>query len=556
MNKKLLSLLLLATSVSCVSAQGKKTMTLANDTFPGHGGCYAAPHAVNTPMRTKEEGLYYTNPTGSYYSAARDVDDNGNLLEYPYSYRCYPETRLVVPALAPMTFTRHSRDEEEAEWQWNVYNYEQLRKSGFITSDNSLSLMLPNKRETEEKYDVPILYSGESSFLLGEKNTISYLVISPVMHYLGINDYQTTHMYASMSDGSYMFGTGSIQTSATQSFPCEGVLQFFDKPASPLYVDRFNIACVSKTGFMPADKQLTLTVHNAYIDDNGNWHVGDKQLYTATAGVEDINYEDESNGMSYASIDFSNRNGSLKLIPVAIDQPYCVEITGFNQEGVDVGVRGCDLSVDDASDNVCSTCIMVKDGMETRLLTNTKYKLAMALTMHAMFDNIMVLDEENSEAAYNVIRVSESGTSHFTDGKSESEGLNSVPVYTACPWRDEKNQMNYYWDVDGSNSWVKSVKVDDSQYANSGIYGLMFTCDPLPDGLNGRTATIWLKGKGVKASTPIILLQGNADITAVGKIEATHTSVPSEKTFSLTGQQVGRGYKGIVIKNGKKIMLK
>ena len=556
MNKRPLSVFVLAAVASYVFAQDGKTVSPTSDIFPGHGGYYAVPHAANSPKRTKEEGLYYTNPTGTYYSAARDVDDNGNLLEYPYSYKCYPETRLVVPALAPMTFVKHVEDGASAEWQWNVYNYEQLQKSGFITSDNNLSLILPNKRAEEEKYDAPILYSGDRSFLFGEKNVISYLVVSPVMHYLGLNDYQMTHMYATMSDGSYIFGTGSIQTSATQSYPCEGLVQFFDKPASPLYVDRFNIACVSKTSFMPADKQLTLTVRDAFVDDSGNWHVGDKVLYTATAGLENINYEGASDEMSYASIDFSNRNGSLKLIPVAIDQPYSVEITGFKQEGVDIGVRGCDMSVDDASDNVCSTCVMIKDGTETRLLANSKYKLGMALTMHAMFDNIMVLNEENSGAAYNVARVTNSGTSHFTDGKSESDGLNSVPVYTACPWKDSKNQMNYYWDVDGSNNWVKSVKVDDSQYSNSGIYGLMFTCEPLPDGLDGRAATIWLKGKGITASTPIILLQGNANITGVGRMEAIGSFAASARTFNLAGQQVGSGYKGIVIKNGKKTMQK
>lgn len=556
MNKKQFSVLVLAATASCAFAQDGKAALPASDTFPGHGGYYTVPGAAKSPQKAKKDGIYYTKPVGTYYSAARDVDDSGNLTEYPYSYRCYPETRLVVPALAPVTFTKHVQGDVAAEWQWNVYNNEQLKNSGFVDKDNNLSLMLPNKSAAEEKYDVPILYSGDNTFLLGENNVISYMVISPVMHYLGLNDYQMTHMYASMSDGSYMFGTGSIQTSATQAFPCEGLVQFFDRPVSPLYVDRFNIACVSKSGFMPADRQLTLTVRDASVDASGNWSVGGKVLYTATAGLDDINYEGESGGMSYASIDFSNRNGSLKLMPVAIDQPYCVEITGFSQKGVDIGVRGCDMSQDDASDNVAATCVMVNDGEATRLLANSQYKLGMALTMHAMFDNIMVLDEENSGAAYNVARVDNSGTSHFTDGKSDSDGLSSVPVYTACPWKDSKNRMNYYWDVDSNNSWVKSVNVDDSQYSTSGIYGLMFTCDPLPDGIEGRSATIWLKGKGVTASVPIILLQGNATATGIGKVETGGNALTSGKTYSLTGQQVGCGYKGIVIKNGKKLILK
>ena len=179
----------------------------------------------------------------------------------------------------------------------------------------------------------------------------------------------------------------------------------------------------------------------------------------------------------------------------------------------------------------------------------------MALTFRAMFDNIMVLNEENSGAAYNVACVSDSGKSHLTDGKSEADGLVSVPVYTACPWKDAKGNMNYYWDVDAENSWVRGVSVDDSQYESKGLYGLLFACDPLPAGVAGRSATIWLKGKGVTASTPVILLQGVATLTGIGSVMNSAVQ-RSGKTFNMSGQQVDSSYKGMVIKDGKKFFVK
>lgn len=530
-----------------------------NEIFTGSNSYYLDASAAKKAKKTKAEGLYYTKPAGTYYSAARDVDEKtSEVLEYPYSYQAYLETRLVVPALASVKFQNRSNKAASTEWQWNVFNYESLKQYGYITPDNNLSLMLPNRRSTEEMYDSPILYVGDKTFLFGETNYSSYMVISPVMHYLGLNDYQVTHFYASMNDGSYMFGTGKVNVSATESYPCEGMAQFFDKPASPLYIDRFNIASLSKTDFFSANQKLTLTVYNAVVDESGNWAIGDKVLYTAQAGKDNVNYEQSKNGVSYGSIDFCNRNGSLKLIPVTIDQPFCVVITGFNQDGVDVGVRGCDLSKDEASDDVCSTCVLVndKDNSKLRMLTNNTYKLSMALTFHAIFDNIMVLNESNTDAAYNVVRVSDSGASHFTEGKTAAEGMYTVPVYTACPWKDSNNKANYYWDVNQDNSWVKGVSVDASEYESKGIYGLKFTCAPLPNDITGRTATIWLKGKGITASTPIILLQGNAALTGINGIENNTATLDNGRVYNLAGQQVGSDYKGIVLKNGKKCLKK
>lgn len=43
--------------------------------------------------------------------------------------------------------------------------------------------------------------------------------------------------------------------------------------------------------------------------------------------------------------------------------------------------------------------------------------------------------------------------------------------------------------------------------------------------------------------------------TGISKIESANV-VKDGKCFNLAGQQVGKGYKGIVIKNGKKMVIK
>lgn len=557
MKRTLLLAATLAVTAFGASAQDGNTRHDAATVFPGTSVFYSSAPVHSGAMKTKKNRLYYTIPTGTYYSAALDVDEaTGAVLEQPHSFTTYSDTRLVVPALQPSTFDNRSSDPSSAEWQWNDNSYDKLKEQGCITEKNAMQLTLPNLRSTEQQYATPVLSRDGKSFHFGEKNkNAAYVVISPVMRYLGLNDYSVTHLYAQMSDDVYMFGTGSIKTSPSESHPCEGLMQFFPQPASPLYVDRFNLSCLTHTNFFSADQRLTLTVYNAVKGSGTKYYLGDQVLYTATAGASDIHIDQEDDTKKYASIDFCNRDANQNLQPVVLDQPFYVIITGFSQEGVDVGVRGCDMSQDDAADALESTSVLIQGDNGLEALTNTKYKLGMALTFRGLFDNITVLSEQNSDAAYNVVRVDNSGKNHLTEGKTAAEGLASVPVRTACPWLDAAGGANYRWNADQQNSWVRSVSVDDAQYADSGIYGLKFTCDPLPQGVSSRKAEIWLQGRGAAASVPIILLQGDGGSTAI----TAPTAVPGgsaapSRTYNLSGQRVGAGYKGIVVKDGKKML--
>ncbi len=72
-----------------------------------------------------------------------------------------------------------------------------------------------------------------------------------------------------------------------------------------------------------------------------------------------------------------------------------------------------------------------------------------------------------------------------------------------------------------------------------------------------------VEGKGI-VSDPIYVLQGDITIDDV-KAEIAATGIndvkvnkdqKSTKTYSITGAQVNKDYRGIVIKNGKKLIKK
>ena len=59
------------------------------------------------------------------------------------------------------------------------------------------------------------------------------------------------------------------------------------------------------------------------------------------------------------------------------------------------------------------------------------------------------------------------------------------------------------------------------------------------------------------AIKPIWYFSQSVTTTATGISKVENLKVAQDgKCFNLAGQQVGKGYKGIVIKNGKKIVIK
>ena len=82
------------------------------------------------------------------------------------------------------------------------------------------------------------------------------------------------------------------------------------------------------------------------------------------------------------------------------------------------------------------------------------------------------------------------------------------------------------------------------------------TCNALPSGVDKRVGVVYLQGKTGKSKTPIIVLQGSATIAdGIENIEADKAkAVNNGKIYNLSGQQVGKNYKGVVIKDGKKLI--
>jgi len=115
-------------------------------------------------------------------------------------------------------------------------------------------------------------------------------------------------------------------------------------------------------------------------------------------------------------------------------------------------------------------------------------------------------------------------------------------------WYDDNKKEEYT--LSGIDSWIKSYTIDEESYREYGLTVIKFTCDPLPSNVAGRKCDILIHGKGVVSDKPITVVQG--DVTAaINNVHSSNT-IKEGPNYNIAGQRVGKDYKGIIIKNGKK----
>mgnify|MGYP002616910569 CR=1 FL=1 len=370
-----------------------------------------------------------------------------------------------------------------------------------------------------------------------------------------------------MSTGN-LYGAGTFTDSKTGAvYTCLGIDMSYPKPMSPLYVERIkvwgNIKDVSKDAL--SGKTLTLRIFNLE-DENA-------EPVVLTCTPEECVLDRETNTAKYYIVNFTKKtvddiSGETVAEPFVIDYPAEILITGFEQEGVNLGLMGYDVPKEFQSDNAkeCNTLLVYYNNADVNDMINLRYpETVVALGFESMFDVCKVATELTSTdgSAYeaNGIVVSTDGQACGNNAFTDVKG---VIAYTALDWTDKDTGEEMYWSDDMYEyEWIQNIVVEAASQDVGGYYHVGVVCDPLPAGTDKRYAVIHLNGRGV-TSEDIYVLQGNitleeakADhaITAIADVK-NDAAKKNNKKFNLAGQQVDNNFKGIVISNGKKAIMK
>lgn len=118
---------------------------------------------------------------------------------------------------------------------------------------------------------------------------------------------------------------------------------------------------------------------------------------------------------------------------------------------------------------------------------------------------------------------------------------------------DEGNIVTSLWieNEDEAPEWVNVQIANEVYTSTEGHFDLTFTAEALPDGVTGRTGQFVFAQRG--ALLKVTVTQGEATGIAATKVEVKSNN---SQMFNLAGQRVNKGYKGLVIKNGRKMLNK
>jgi len=514
------------------------------------------------PKKTKANGVYYTRPAGTLYWGS---DSEG---------RGWSVTRLVLPPFYDVTFTNKSTDPTSTSWLLNgtdVTQYADAETGNFNWGSTGCY--------NGSAYYLPTISDGTSTYTIGEsgKNSAYAAMLVDSISDLAFYDSYTSSVYGwgSLSTG-YLYGTGTVSSQGVD-YTSYGVMQVFDKPAAPLYIESFNVIGFSSTSEpLKNGAKLMVSLLKVVETAEGNDSITDDVLAQFTAGVEDTTFLSEndidytSTGKAYVfNFNFANKStdafGAEVIEPAVINDKFAIFVTGFNQDGVDVGLRGPQECADDDVNNIAYFLVADEEG-------NTRYfyyNLGLDFSFVGGFDYIEAADElysfndageiADTYSNLNVLRVSADGQTVSTEGADDDHNIGAAILYTSFPWFDAEGAENYT--ADNIPDWITGIYAEDAMNESgyrTGQEYISVECEALPAGTTGRTASLYFTGKGYASELPVIILQG--DVTVADGIEQLKADAAKRSTnnnvYNLAGQRINKSAKGLQISNGKKFINK
>ena len=517
------------------------------------------------PAKAGEKSVYYLKPAGVPFEA---TTKKGSTVGTSYLY---------VPGYYETKFTPVAPEGTQIYWHQNLYDmygnctsYDRTGKEAFLySSDNDGNFYLKCRMNSANA--LPTIVCATDSFTLSEENPywgpLDYDIPRVMFWYpqlksgtlderesfirpLQFNDDKVNLYFLGGMNNGYLFGSGTVTENQYQAY---GIQQVLEKPVAPLWVEDIFLQTLSKSGTpLPEGTQLKMVVTNVKVDADGLKLPGSEvlaELYcTASDLVEQEDaLEDDEDGTTYnryAAVFKSEDGGFL------IEDEFAIVITGLEQDGVDMGFTGCEIPYYNKELQPANSILSVQ-GVVGSINIYDQNNIALNVTLSGKFDYangyVDYSTEGDNSYNYGIVQVNNEGTYGTTIANPDLTFEGAV-VQINGDWTDANGNEQY--SLSGMPEWVKSYKVDDKSYKYAGLTVISFTCDPLPEGVAGRSCDVLIHGKGVTSNQPITIIQGDA--TGIKDAKSTEANAEDAPMYNAAGQRVGKDFKGVVIQNGVK----
>lgn len=537
MIRKLFTFVLAMVSLSVFSQESMRWLPL-----PAEWGLDVRPRLMASEHKqhrvtvgTDGTGTYYQRPEGAFYQG---MSADG------WSY--YPVTKIVVKPWETFLFRNRCANAQAAKWSVEG-------KTVTADSDGNLPWTTePLPVGYVERYLPTIAYGGEN-YTLGEGNknwsrykaslawadsVVALSVCDPGRVIGTVNGVEVDNFrpLSMVSDFKYNFGSMAIVENGT-TYYCRGVRQRFEKPMGPLWVDNIVLPAISHSlEPIASGRQLTLTLRHVAsgTDSDG---VGDA-FYTMNCVFTDVLSQGTMtvNGetLKLATLLFSRNSPTDTLL---INEPFVLEIEGFDQDGVDVGLAAA--LIDPCDKMMCEgSSILLHNSNHEPVNSVLQFNDRVpCVSIRGMYDGLQLVSSD------------EKLTQKAPDNGGE---LMPVELKTAIWWHYGTPEANY--ELEGLPDWLTATVDESRRDINGNKYGhglvtLSLSAAPLSAGTVYRRAEIYVKGKGVSTAVPIVVEQGEpSGITSL--IREGHPNVQ----FTPAGIKRTANTRGVAVEKGKKVL--
>ena len=309
------------------------------------------------------------------------------------------------------------------------------------------------------------------------------------------------------------------------------------KPASPLYFTGTSLFVYQFEKVGRKTPKLTCKIHKAHRDENGKFTLGEliAQADLADDGIERGTWMSDNN-----------------LVKLNWTQFYVEDEFGMSED-VDY------LQLDEEF-------AVVFEGWDNGTFTG-KPLMFTSLNPKAVSNNYAIIPSEDTYTGYgwstNAVAFvgfidAIYGYLHTTDNTDlviPAEGGKAAVHVEPMFYRTDKetNQpTTAIWLADDSDEadWLQIDITNEVYTSEESSFDLAFAADALPEGVTGREAHLVFEQWGGKLEVNVTQGEASGISVTVKKVE---NNTPA---YNLAGQRVNSGYKGLVIKNGRKFMNK
>ena len=518
---------------------------------------------VISSRRSAVDGIYYARPEGSYWVSGST--SSGGTFEY-----------LVVPPFVDAKFINVSDDKTG---KWTIGTRE---LNDDVDEDNNLIYNWDKITKGYVGY-CPVYTAGDIAYQISDY----ILTMDSAVQVLHPFDYVKIHRYYGYSSGESAFQSGADafdfngDGTATTFYP--KFRQYFEKPISPLTLHEVVLwAHSGSPEFTGETLKLVFNKVERVTNNDRTYRVpgekiGEMKCVEADMSDSQIN----TTGRYPGDLTFANMTidefGTEEIAPLLIEDEFVITIEGTEDPNIDVRFYFGDQGEFEEEWDTWATPTYIlpfdAEGQQIDMTnpnglsyfgnsSNGKYCYNIAFHFYGEMDGIRVETEDDLNKQ---IAPVDGGDTASKPAAGEQEGAPAY-VWTNYPFflqeGDDYEDAGYY-SFEGLPDWA-SVVIDPSYYeyetSDGSIRGLnliWFNVEALPSGVTGRSATVYINSTlGVKSQTPLYIIQGDADPSGIQTIKFDANGKFVGTTFNMAGQKVGDNYKGLIIKDGRKVMNK